>query len=68
MGRLGPRLKEWDKLGPQQKRKETQHLYDELKKTSESREVEPAQIVGSLLHRLEVIQLSLLTELNANLD
>ena len=52
VGRLGPRRKEWEKLGPQQKRKETQHLFDELKKTSETREVEPVQMVGSLLHRL----------------
>ena len=50
-GRLGPRCKDWDKLGSQQKRKESQRVYDELKKTSEARNVEPVQLVGNLLHR-----------------
>ena len=47
----GPGLKEWDQLGPQQKRKKSQVLFNELKRTSETRVVHPVRMVGSLLHR-----------------
>ena len=38
--RLGPRQKEWDQLSAQQKRKQSQSLYDELKRASNARGVE----------------------------
>ena len=47
----GPTLKDWDSLGPQQKRKKSQRLMDELRKTSNERNVDPIMMAGSLLHR-----------------
>ena len=51
VGGVGPRQKPWDLLGPQQKRKQSQQLFDKLKKTSKERDVHPIRMVGSLLQR-----------------
>ena len=51
--KLGPRQKEWEELGPQQRRSVTQGLYDDLKKMAVCRGVDPVRLIGSLLHRLE---------------
>ena len=53
--RVGPRQKMWEELGPQQKRKQSQKLFDELKKVSETRGVEPVRMVGNLLHRYNFV-------------
>ena len=51
VGGVGPRQKPWELLGPQQKRKQSQQLFDKLKKTSKERDVHPIRMVGSLLQR-----------------
>ena len=50
-GRMGPPVKEWEKLGCDRKRKITQKIYSEIEKTAAERNVESVQIVGNLLHR-----------------
>ena len=47
----GAPMKEWDSLGPHQKRKQSQRVFDELKKTANARKVEPERLAGTLLHR-----------------
>ena len=49
--RTGPPKKSWLQLGPRQKKRRSQMLFDALKKTSEESGVQPVQVVGSLLHR-----------------
>ena len=49
--RVGPHQKDWDQLGPQQKRKKGQKLFDELNRTAKKRKIEPVRMVGSLLQR-----------------
>jgi hypothetical protein len=51
MRRTGPPEKNWQDLGPRQKKRKSQKVFDELKKTAASGGVAPVQIVGSLLHR-----------------
>ena len=47
----GPPIKEWEYLGPHQKRKQSQRAFDEIKKTALARNVEPEKVAGTLLHR-----------------
>ena len=42
--KLGPRQKEWEELGPQQRRSVTQGLYDDLKKMAVCRGVDPVRL------------------------
>ena len=49
--KLGAPMKEWEDLGPHQKRKETQKIFDEIKKTAQARKVEPVRLVGTMLRR-----------------
>ena len=47
----GPKLKPWEELKPRQKRRKSQAAFDAVKKTAESRSIEPQQLLGTLLHR-----------------
>ena len=47
----GAPIKCWDSLGPHQKRLQSQKVFDELKKTASARNIEPARLTGTLLHR-----------------
>ena len=49
--KMGPPVKEWDKLGSDRKRKLTQKIYSEIEKTAAERQIESVQMVGNLLHR-----------------
>ena len=48
--------KDWDKLGQESKRKESQKILLELQKTAENRNVDPVQLAGTILHRSEYLQ------------
>ena len=47
----GAQLKDWDSLGPLQKRRQSQKAFDEMKKAAQVRNVEPERLAGNLLHR-----------------
>ena len=51
ISRTGPKEKNWQDLGPRQKKRTSQQAFEEIHKTAQCRGVEPVQIVGSLLHR-----------------
>ena len=44
-------MKEWDSLGPLQKRRESQKAFDEIKKVAQVRNVDPQRIAGNLVYR-----------------
>ena len=44
-------MKDWDDLGPHQKRMLSQKAFDEVKKTSAARGIEPVRLIGTLLRR-----------------
>ena len=50
-GKLGPKMKDWDQLGTQQRRRETQKAFDELKRTADVRNVQPEKLAGGILRR-----------------
>ena len=47
----GAPMKEWEFLGPHQKRKQSQKAFNEIQKTARARNIEPEKIAGTLLHR-----------------
>ena len=47
----GAPMKDWNSLGPHQKRRESQKAFDELRKIATARNVEPERVAGSLLRR-----------------
>ena len=49
--KTGPSKKSWEQLGLKQKKRRSQDLFNELKKTADASGIEPVQMVGSLLHR-----------------
>ena len=44
-------MKDWDQLGTQTRRRETQKAFDELKKTADARNVDPEKLAGGILRR-----------------
>ena len=46
-------MKDWDSLGPLQKRRQSQKAFDEMKKSAAIRNVEPERLAGNLLHRFK---------------
>ena len=50
-GKQGPKMKDWDQLGTQTRRRETQKAFDELKKTADARNVDPEKLAGGILRR-----------------
>ena len=53
LAKQGAPLKDWDSLGPLQKRRQSQKAFDEMKKSAEIRNVEPERLAGNLLHRFK---------------
>ena len=47
----GAPMKDWDSLGPLQKRRVSQRAFDELKRTAKARNINPQRLAGSILHR-----------------
>ena len=54
MVRTGPSKKDWEELGLKQKKRRSQNLFNELKKTADASGIDPVQMVGSLLHRYAI--------------
>ena len=51
LNRTGPAKKAWEELGPKQKKRRCQEVFNELKKSAAECGIEPVQLAGSLIHR-----------------
>ena len=49
--RVGPRRKSWADLGQKQKKRRSDLLFKALKRTAARNDIEPVQMVGTLLQR-----------------
>ena len=54
----GAPMKDWDDLGPLQKRRQSQSAFDEVKKAALARNVDPQRVAGNILHRLLIFPAS----------